>query len=133
MQTYKPIRTKSLAVLEHVAQAMSKLAEESDFTAEARKVWLQDRRSSGILEEVRIGQLGHRVSQSLTHFPPLYDHLSHHYRSLRFLQQTDEQVIMVGRALMESRKKMYEGLGKGMTKALQSVAKAAGGVPVGTV
>ena len=39
---------------------------------------------------------------------------------------------MVGRGLMESRKKIFEGLGKGMNRALQTVAKAAAGVPVGS-
>jgi hypothetical protein len=111
---------------------MTTLAEENDFNAGVRKAWLHDRKSSGVLEEVRVGQLGHHVSRSLTHFPHMYHYISQNYSSLRYLQHTDEQIVMVGRGLMESRKKMFEGLGKGMTKALQTVAKAAAGVPVGS-
>jgi hypothetical protein len=45
---------------------------------------------------------------------------------------TDENILSVGRNYMESKKKMFEQLGKGMTKAQQSIAKAAAGVPPGS-
>ena len=49
------------------------------------------------------------------------------------MQGSDEQITVVGRGLYESRKKMLEGLGKGLTKAQQNIAKAAAGVPAGTI
>jgi hypothetical protein len=40
--------------------------------------------------------------------------------------------VSVGRSFIESKKKMFEQLGKGMSKAQATIAKAAAGVPAGS-
>lgn len=95
--SFKLLRFKAMSLLEHAAQEITKLGDAIDFSPETRQKWLQDRRSSGVLDIL-----------------------------------PDQEVSQVGKTYLESKKKMFEQLGKGMTKAQQTLPKSAAGVPAGT-
>jgi hypothetical protein len=50
-QTFKPLRAKAIALLDHAARAISKIGED-EITPEVRRQWLATRRGSAILDEV---------------------------------------------------------------------------------
>jgi hypothetical protein len=113
--------------LAHAAKAISALGEE-EFTSEKRKQWLDDRRKTAALEEVSHCHLWNKVF-TLTDILSLIPHtILDSFTS----QLTDEHIVSTGRKYMESRKKMLEQLGKGMTRAQASIAKSAAGVPAGS-
>ncbi|KAG8813791.1 hypothetical protein FRC17_001430, partial [Serendipita sp. 399] len=60
--TFKPLRAKSISLLDHAAKGITKLGQDLNFSADTRQSWLQDRRASGVLQEVCcLAMQGHGV------------------------------------------------------------------------